>query len=39
MRVLNPGPGAELVVLIKPQFEAGKGQVGSGGVVNDPKVI
>ncbi len=29
-------PTANLVVLIKPQFEAGKGQVGKGGVVRDP---
>ncbi len=27
---------AELVALIKPQFEVGKGQVGKGGVVKDP---
>lgn len=26
----------ELIVLIKPQFEVGKGEVGSGGVVKDP---
>ncbi|PWT81748.1 MAG: TlyA family rRNA (cytidine-2'-O)-methyltransferase [Acidobacteria bacterium] len=26
----------QLVVLIKPQFEVGKGEVGSGGVVRDP---
>jgi 23S rRNA (cytidine1920-2'-O)/16S rRNA (cytidine1409-2'-O)-methyltransferase len=26
---------AELVALIKPQFEAGKGQVGKGGIVRD----
>ena len=25
-----------IVVLIKPQFEAGKGQVGKGGIVRDP---
>jgi 23S rRNA (cytidine1920-2'-O)/16S rRNA (cytidine1409-2'-O)-methyltransferase len=25
--------GADLIVLVKPQFEAGKGDVGSGGVV------
>ncbi|EFN57130.1 hypothetical protein CHLNCDRAFT_21492 [Chlorella variabilis] len=31
-------PDGELVVLIKPQFEAGKEQVGSGGVVRDPAV-
>ncbi|MBI5870655.1 MAG: TlyA family RNA methyltransferase [Actinobacteria bacterium] len=30
-------PGFELVALIKPQFEAGKGKVGSGGVVRDPE--
>lgn len=29
-------PGARLVVLVKPQFEVGKGQVGKGGVVRDP---
>jgi len=29
---------ADLVVLIKPQFEAGKGQVGKGGVVRDPAI-
>jgi 23S rRNA (cytidine1920-2'-O)/16S rRNA (cytidine1409-2'-O)-methyltransferase len=28
-------PGAELVALIKPQFEVGRGQVGKGGVVRD----
>lgn len=31
-------PEAEGVVLIKPQFEAGRGQVGKGGVVRDPEV-
>ena len=30
--------GAELVVLIKPQFEAGKGFVGKNGVVKDENV-
>ena len=29
-------PGAVLVALIKPQFEAGRGAVGKGGVVKDP---
>jgi 23S rRNA (cytidine1920-2'-O)/16S rRNA (cytidine1409-2'-O)-methyltransferase len=29
-------PSAEVVALIKPQFEVGKGQVGKGGVVRDP---
>jgi len=27
-----------LVALIKPQFEAGRGEVGKGGVVRDPLV-
>lgn len=30
--------GAEAVVLVKPQFEAGRGQVGKGGVVRDESV-
>jgi 23S rRNA (cytidine1920-2'-O)/16S rRNA (cytidine1409-2'-O)-methyltransferase len=30
--------GATVVALIKPQFEAGKAQVGKGGVVRDPTV-
>lgn len=29
-------PGANLLVLVKPQFEVGKGQVGKGGIVRDP---
>lgn len=29
---------ADLVLLVKPQFEAGREQVGSGGVVRDPAV-
>src|SRR5689334_16296797 len=32
------GPGAWIVALIKPQFEAGASQVGKGGVVRDPAV-
>lgn len=28
--------GADLIALIKPQFEVGKGKVGKGGVVRDP---
>lgn len=28
-------PGSEIIALIKPQFEVGKGQVGKGGVVRD----
>lgn len=31
-------PGGHIVTLIKPQFEAGKDQVGKGGVVRDPAV-
>lgn len=31
-------PGARLMALIKPQFEAGREQVGKGGVVRDPAV-
>ncbi len=31
-------PGALMATLIKPQFEAGRGQVGKGGVVRDPAV-
>jgi 23S rRNA (cytidine1920-2'-O)/16S rRNA (cytidine1409-2'-O)-methyltransferase len=31
-------PGAKLVALIKPQFEAGRAEVGKGGVVRDPVV-
>jgi 23S rRNA (cytidine1920-2'-O)/16S rRNA (cytidine1409-2'-O)-methyltransferase len=30
--------GAMLVALIKPQFEAGRAEVGKGGVVRDPQV-
>ena len=31
-------PGGQLVVLIKPQFEATRGQIGAKGVVRDTKV-
>lgn len=31
-------PGARLAALIKPQFEAGRNEVGKGGVVRDPAV-
>jgi 23S rRNA (cytidine1920-2'-O)/16S rRNA (cytidine1409-2'-O)-methyltransferase len=31
-------PGAALVALVKPQFEAGRGEVGKGGVVRDAAV-
>ncbi len=36
VRVLKPEPGTGIVVLVKPQFEVGKGQVGKGGIVRDP---
>jgi 23S rRNA (cytidine1920-2'-O)/16S rRNA (cytidine1409-2'-O)-methyltransferase len=32
------GEGADLILLVKPQFEAGKGQVGHSGVVRDQTV-
>lgn len=31
-------PGASVLALVKPQFEAGRAEVGSGGVVRDPAV-
>ena len=36
LRLLQPGWDA--VVLVKPQFEAGKDEVGRGGVVRDPEI-
>jgi 23S rRNA (cytidine1920-2'-O)/16S rRNA (cytidine1409-2'-O)-methyltransferase len=30
--------GRQIVVLVKPQFEAGREQVGKGGIVRDPEV-
>lgn len=44
LRTVLPAPlalarvGARLAALIKPQFEAGRDQVGKGGVVRDPAV-
>jgi 23S rRNA (cytidine1920-2'-O)/16S rRNA (cytidine1409-2'-O)-methyltransferase len=40
MPVLRPllAPAGEAVLLVKPQFEAQRGQVGKGGVVRDPEV-
>ncbi len=40
-KVLSPAaaiakPGANLLVLVKPQFELPKGDIGTGGIVNDP---
>jgi 23S rRNA (cytidine1920-2'-O)/16S rRNA (cytidine1409-2'-O)-methyltransferase len=34
-RLAELAPGADLLVLVKPQFEVGRGQVGKGGVVRD----
>ena len=31
------GKAFELVLLVKPQFEVGRGQVGKGGIVRDPQ--
>lgn len=38
--VLPPvlAPGADIVALVKPQFEAGRAEVGKGGLVTDPAV-
>jgi 23S rRNA (cytidine1920-2'-O)/16S rRNA (cytidine1409-2'-O)-methyltransferase len=41
-RVLPPvaaclAPGGEIVALVKPQFEVGRGKVGRGGIVRDPE--
>jgi 23S rRNA (cytidine1920-2'-O)/16S rRNA (cytidine1409-2'-O)-methyltransferase len=40
-QVLDPtcaclAPGADVVALVKPQFELGRGRVGKGGIVRDP---
>ena len=32
------GPGADMALMVKPQFEVGKDRVGSGGVVRDPEL-
>jgi 23S rRNA (cytidine1920-2'-O)/16S rRNA (cytidine1409-2'-O)-methyltransferase len=31
-------PRGQVVILVKPQFEAGRGEVGKGGIVRDPQV-
>ncbi|MEA3001089.1 MAG: rRNA (cytidine1920-2-O)/16S rRNA (cytidine1409-2-O)-methyltransferase [Sphingomonadales bacterium] len=31
-------PGARLIALVKPQFEAGRHEIGKGGVIRDPAV-
>ena len=44
LRLVLPGvpavlrPGADIVALVKPQFEAGRHEVGKGGLVKDPAV-
>jgi 23S rRNA (cytidine1920-2'-O)/16S rRNA (cytidine1409-2'-O)-methyltransferase len=30
--------GGEMVILVKPQFEVGRGQVGKGGIVREPEL-
>lgn len=32
------GPGADTVLMVKPQFEVGKERLGSGGVVRSPEL-
>ena len=34
--VLDPGSRQDVVALVKPQFEVGRGRVGRGGIVRDP---
>src|SRR5581483_9654134 len=36
-KLLKPEKG-QIIALIKPQFEAGRDQVGKGGIVRDPQV-
>jgi len=36
--LLGPPGGKPIVCLIKPQFEAGREQVGKGGVIRDPNI-
>ncbi|MCL2110852.1 MAG: TlyA family RNA methyltransferase [Clostridiales bacterium] len=38
VRLLGDKPSARIVALVKPQFEAGREQVGKGGIVRDPAV-
>ena len=34
--VLDPGARQDVLALVKPQFEVGRGRVGRGGIVRDP---
>ena len=36
-RASSSDKGFKLILLVKPQFEVGRGQVGKGGIVRDPK--
>jgi len=36
--VASATEGADFVLLVKPQFEAGPARVGRGGIVRDPEV-
>jgi 23S rRNA (cytidine1920-2'-O)/16S rRNA (cytidine1409-2'-O)-methyltransferase len=38
IELMQPPAGKPIVVLVKPQFEAGKELVGKGGVIRDPDV-
>jgi 23S rRNA (cytidine1920-2'-O)/16S rRNA (cytidine1409-2'-O)-methyltransferase len=33
--VVSAGPGAEFLILVKPQFELDRGDIGAGGIVRD----
>lgn len=37
--VSDAAPEAEVVVLFKPQFQVGRGEVGKGGIVRDPAAV
>ncbi len=37
LRAKRPRTRIDLVLLVKPQFEVGKGEVGKGGIVRDPE--